>query len=247
MTSELRVARSALHFWEEPPISGEGRIGHHLLLGLPLGVRLLPEPRDLRGRLWPAGHDGAPRGDDARAPECRSAQHKPGDGPAFCPAGPRGGRPRSRGRARAADCLQHVRLRASGGRARPRGHGRRVAHRLKYASSTLAGELSAAPDYPDAAASALAAMLEGVAARAARASATTEGCCAESSCATSCSRVTLTTTCAVLDRVWDIAGNDADLSLMNQYTPNERCRRAGGELARGRDRGGVRARALPRG
>ena len=39
--------------------------------------------------------------------------------------------------------------------------------------------------------------------------------------------------CAVLDRVWDIAGNDVDLSVMNQYTPNEACRRAGGALARG--------------
>ena len=39
--------------------------------------------------------------------------------------------------------------------------------------------------------------------------------------------------CAVLERVWDIAGNDADLSVMNQYTPNEACRRAGGALSHG--------------
>ena len=38
--------------------------------------------------------------------------------------------------------------------------------------------------------------------------------------------------CAVLDLVWDICGNDVDISVMNQYTPNARCRERGGELAR---------------
>ena len=38
--------------------------------------------------------------------------------------------------------------------------------------------------------------------------------------------------CAVLDRVWELCGNEVDLSIMNQYTPNAHCRRAGGELAR---------------
>jgi putative pyruvate formate lyase activating enzyme len=38
---------------------------------------------------------------------------------------------------------------------------------------------------------------------------------------------------AVLDRVWELAGNDVDLSVMNQYTPNERCRTKGGLLSRG--------------
>ena len=37
---------------------------------------------------------------------------------------------------------------------------------------------------------------------------------------------------AVLDRVWELCGNDVDLSVMNQYTPNEGCRLAGGDLAR---------------
>ena len=39
--------------------------------------------------------------------------------------------------------------------------------------------------------------------------------------------------CAVLDRVWKLCGNEVDLSVMNQYTPNERCRKRGGTLARG--------------
>ena len=38
MTSELRVARSALHFWEEPPISGEAGSGTIFFSGCPLGV-----------------------------------------------------------------------------------------------------------------------------------------------------------------------------------------------------------------
>jgi putative pyruvate formate lyase activating enzyme len=37
---------------------------------------------------------------------------------------------------------------------------------------------------------------------------------------------------AVLDRVWDVCGNEADLSVMNQYTPNAECRSRGGDLAR---------------
>ncbi|MBR3385118.1 MAG: radical SAM protein [Atopobiaceae bacterium] len=38
--------------------------------------------------------------------------------------------------------------------------------------------------------------------------------------------------CSVLDRVWETCGNDVDLSVMNQYTPNARCLERGGELAR---------------
>ena len=37
--------------------------------------------------------------------------------------------------------------------------------------------------------------------------------------------------CRVLDRIWEVAG-DVPISVMNQYTPNERVRAAGGELAR---------------
>lgn len=38
--------------------------------------------------------------------------------------------------------------------------------------------------------------------------------------------------CAVLDRVWGICGNAADISVMNQYTPNAACAVRGDELAR---------------
>ena len=36
--------------------------------------------------------------------------------------------------------------------------------------------------------------------------------------------------CRVLDRIWDVAG-DVPISVMNQYTPNERMRASGGELS----------------
>ncbi|RVU97952.1 radical SAM protein [Coriobacteriales bacterium OH1046] len=38
--------------------------------------------------------------------------------------------------------------------------------------------------------------------------------------------------CAVLDRVWEICGNAVDISVMNQYTPNALCADRGGDLAR---------------
>lgn len=37
--------------------------------------------------------------------------------------------------------------------------------------------------------------------------------------------------CRALDRIWDVAG-DVPISVMNQYTPNERMRASGGELSR---------------
>ena len=37
--------------------------------------------------------------------------------------------------------------------------------------------------------------------------------------------------CRVLDRIWDVAG-DVPISVMNQYTPNERMRASGGDLSR---------------
>ena len=38
--------------------------------------------------------------------------------------------------------------------------------------------------------------------------------------------------CAILDRVWELCGNEVDLSVMNQYTPNELCISRGGDLSR---------------
>ena len=101
---------------------------------------------------------------------------------------------------------------------------------FKYASPDLAARLSGARDYPEVAAEALARMvlacvgggrpredgrmLRGIIVR----HLVLPGHADDS--------------IAVLDRVWELCGNDVDLSVMNQYTPNERCRELGGDLAR---------------
>jgi putative pyruvate formate lyase activating enzyme len=103
---------------------------------------------------------------------------------------------------------------------------------FKYADAALAARLSAAPDYPDVAAAALTAMC---------------------SCVDDAGGRTLDDdgrmlrgvivrhlvlpgqaddSCAVLDRVWELTDGAVDLSVMNQYTPNDDCRAAHGDLAR---------------
>ena len=104
---------------------------------------------------------------------------------------------------------------------------------FKYASGSLAAELSSAPDYPEVAAASLAVMVESLRSAGGRAL-SEDG---------SMRRGIIVRhlvlpghagdSCAVLDRVWGVAGNDADLSIMNQYTPNEACRLAGGDLSHG--------------
>lgn len=102
---------------------------------------------------------------------------------------------------------------------------------FKYASAAVARELSGAGDYPTVAKSALqemlsslrrhggrhldedGTMLRGIVVRHLVLPAHVED------------------SCAVLDTVWNMCGNEVDLSIMNQYTPNESCRNAGGPLS----------------
>jgi putative pyruvate formate lyase activating enzyme len=101
----------------------------------------------------------------------------------------------------------------------------------KYASSDLARRLSGAADYPQVAHAALAQMLANL--RAAGGPAWRED-------GTMLRGIVVRhlvlpgqamDSCAVLDRVWELAGTEVDLSIMNQYTPNERMRAAGGPMA----------------
>ncbi len=102
---------------------------------------------------------------------------------------------------------------------------------FKYASPELAARLSHARDYPEAASEALEAMVEVVEAAGGR----------EEDEAGHLRRGVIvrhlllpgeaSDSFAVLDRVAALALGRCDLSLMNQYTPNEACRRAGGALA----------------
>ena len=233
MSSELRVARSALHLWEEPPISGESGSGAIFFSGCPLrcvfcqnheissgGFGLPVSVPRLAEMMLELEGQGALNINLVTplhfAPHVREAV----------------------GMARAAGLGLPIVCNTSGYE-RPE-----VVRALvdvvdvwltdfKYASGSLAGELSSAPDYPEVAAASLAVMVESLRSAGGRAlfedgsmrrgiivrHLVLPGHAGDS--------------CAVLDRVWEIAGNDADLSIMNQYTPNEACRLAGGDLSHG--------------
>lgn len=232
MTSELRVARSALHFWEEPPISGEAGSGAVFFSGCPLGC-VFCQNHEISGEGF---------GVAVSVPRLARMMLELQDQGAL-----------NINLVTPSHFSPHVREAVL--LAREAGLGLPVVCNtsgyelpevvsalaevvdvwltdFKYASGALAGELSAAPDYPEVAATALEAMLEAVRDAGGR----------ELSPDGSMRRGIIVRhlvlpghaddSCAVLDRVWDLAGNEVDLSVMNQYTPNEACRRAGGELAR---------------
>ena len=233
MTSELRVARSALHFWEEPPISGERGSGAVFFSGCPLrcvfcqnheissgGFGLPVSTSRLAEMMLELQGQGALNINFVTplhyAPHVRDAvlaAREAGLGlPIVCNTS---GYERA-DVVRAMGDVVDVWLTD-----------------FKYASGRLAGELSAAPDYPEVAARALEAMLACVRAAGGR----------ELAPDGSMRRGVMVRhlvlpghaddSCAVLDRVWELAGDEADLSVMNQYTPNEACRRAGGDLSHG--------------
>lgn len=231
-TSELRIARAALHFWEEPPISGEAGSGAIFFSGCPLKCvfcqnreisagnfghvvsvsRLARIMLELQGQgalninLVTPGH---------YAPQVVEAVREA----------------RAAGMSLSVVCntsgyesLACVRLLAS------------VVDvwltDYKYASSNLARRLSGARDYPEVAHAALGEMLASVHAAGGRA----EGADGRMTRGIIVRHLVLPghtdDSMAVLDRVWQLAGNDVDISVMNQYTPNEVCRRRGGDLAR---------------
>lgn len=233
MASEPMVARAALHLWEEPPVSGEAGSGTIFFSGCPLRCvfcqnheisgggrgsrvsarRLAMMMLELEGQgalnvnLVTPGHF---------APHVREAVLLAREAgltvPVVCNTG-------------GYELVEVVEA-----------LGEVVDVWLtdfKYADPALAGALSGAPDYPDVAAEALRAMLGLV--RAAGGPRTGDD--GRMLSGVIVRHLVLPghadDSCAVVDRVWQIAGNGADLSLMNQYTPNARCRRAGGELSRG--------------
>lgn len=233
MTSELLVARSALHFWEEPPISGESGSGAIFFSGCPLRC------------VFCQNHEISGEGFGLPVSASRLAQmmlELEGQGALninlvtplhYAP-----------------HVVEAVGLAREAGLALPivcntSGYERveLVASLsavvdvwltdFKYASPELAGGLSRARDYPEVAAAALDEMLRSVRASGGRA-VSADGALLRGIIVR---HLVLPghadDSCAVLDRVWGLAGNEVDLSVMNQYTPNERCRRAGGDLSRG--------------
>lgn len=230
-TDTLRLARAALHFWEEPPISGEEGSGTVFFSGCPLkcvycqnheistgnfGIDVSPER--LAQIMLELQDQGALNINLVTATHYAHLL------------------PEAIATARARGLAIPIVYNTSG-------YERVEAVRelddlvdiwltdFKYADAGLGRALSHVPDYPSVAQSALIEMarqLERHGGGAARADGTwTRGIIvrhlvlpghAEDSC-------------RVLDLIWDAVG-DVPISVMNQYTPNAAMRAAGGELAR---------------
>ena len=230
--AQVRIARAALHFWEEPPISGEAGSGAIFFSGCPLKC-VFCQNREISSGNY--GHDisvarlaqimleleaqGALNINLVTplhfAPQVREAAlmaRAAGMGlPIVCNTS-------------GYETLETIRSMFD------------VVDvwlpDFKYASGELAGRLSGAAGYPEVAAAALAAIVENLRARGGR----LEGEDGRLLRGVIVRHLVLPghvdDSVQVLSRIWDIAGNDVDLSVMNQYTPNEACRRRGGELAR---------------
>ncbi len=233
MSAAPRAARSALHFWEEPPISGECGSGAVFFSGCTLkcvfcqnheistgGFGLTVEPGRVAQMMLELQSQGAANINLVTAlhfaPTVReavlSAREQGLELPVVCNVG-------------GYETVETVRAMAD------------VVDvwlpDFKYADGALAGRLSAASDYPEVAAAALSEMVDQVERAGGRLVDEETGLMKRGVIV----RHLLLPghvddTCEVLGRVWDIAGNRADLSLMNQYTPNTRCREEGGELSR---------------
>lgn len=232
VSSTLRVARAALHYWEEPPISGEAGSGAIFFTGCPLrcvfcqnqhisqeGFGLDVSVERLARMMLELAAQGALNINLVTplhvAPQVRDAVLLARDAgvglPVVCntsgyelPA--------------TVDAMADV-----------------VDVWLtdfKYVSPTLARELSHAEDYPAVASAALRRMLASLRAGGGR----REGADGRMERGIIVRHLVMPghvdDSLAVLDRVWELCGNEADLSVMNQYTPTERCLRMGGDLAR---------------
>ena len=227
----FKIARAALHYWEEPPISGERGSGTIFFSGCPLkcvycqnheistggfGIEVAP------GRLVEIMLELQEQG--AHNINLVTATHYAHLLPtAIGEARRRGlsipivyntsGYEREEAVAELADLVDVWLV------------------DYKYADADLGRALSHVVDYPETAARALSRMCAAVAARG-----------GELVDADGMMRRGVIVrhlvlpghaddSCRVLDRIWDVAG-DVPISVMNQYTPNERMRASGGELSR---------------
>lgn len=228
----LRVARAALHYWEEPPVSGEAGSGAIFFSGCTLRCVFCQNAEISGGNF---GHEVTVarlaqimlelQGQGALNINLVTPGH-------FAP-----------------QIVEAVKLARGSGLTLPivcntGGYETPMTVRLlgqvvdvwltdyKYASGTLAGELSAAPDYPDLAHAALAEMLRLVNEAGGRELGDDGRMLRGIIVRHLVLPGHLDDSLAVLDRVWGLCGNDVDLSVMNQYTPNAACRERGGDLAR---------------
>ncbi len=230
-SNELKVARAALHMWEEPPVSGESGSGTIFFSGCPLkcvycqnheistgnfGLKITPER--LAEIMLELQDEGA---NNINLVTPTHYAHL---------------LPRAVSEARSRGLSVPIVYNTSG-------YERVEAVRelgnivdvwltdFKYASGALAGKLSRVPDYPEVA---MAALVEMCAQVERRGGALTDrdglikrGIIVRHLVLPGHADDSL----RVLDAIWNIAG-DAPISVMNQYTPNAQMREQGGELAR---------------
>lgn len=230
-TDTLRLARAALHFWEEPPISGEAGSGTVFFSGCPLKCVYCQNHEISTGNF---GIDVSPerlaqimlelQDQGALNINLVTATHYAHLLPEAIAA------------ARARGLVVPIVYNTSG-------YERVEAVRelddlvdiwltdFKYADAGLGRALSHVPDYPSVAQSALIEMarqLERHGGGAARADGTwTRGIIVRHLVLPGHTE----DSCRVLDLIWGAVG-DVPISVMNQYTPNAAMRAAGGELAR---------------
>lgn len=227
----LKIARAALHYWEEPPISGERGSGTIFFSACPLkcvycqnheistgGFGIEVAPGRLVEIMLELQEQGAHNINLVTATHCAHLL------------------PTAIGAARRRGLSIPIVYNTSG-------YEREEAVAelaglvdvwlvdYKYADADLGRALSHVADYPETAARALSRMCAAVAARG-----------GELVDADGMMRRGVIVrhlvlpghaddSCRVLDRIWDVAG-DVPISVMNQYTPNERMRASGGELSR---------------
>lgn len=236
--SAPRAARAALHMWEEPPISGEEGSGTIFFVGCPLRCRYCQNIDISRSRATDADVPGSELDAERLARTMVSLEAQGAlnvnlvTGLHFAP-----------------HIVEAVRIARGQGLSIPivaNSSGYELAELVralrdtvdvwladfKYADASLARELSAAPDYPEVATEALAAMMEGLREKGGRLLGDDGRMLRGAIVRHLVLPGHADDSCAVLDRVWDICGNDADLSVMNQYTPNAAMRAAGGDLSR---------------
>ena len=230
-TDTLRLARAALHFWEEPPISGEAGSGTVFFSGCPLKCVYCQNHEISTGNF---GIDVSPerlaqimlelQDQGALNINLVTATHYAHLLPEAIAA--------ARARGLAIPIVYNT-----------SGYERVEAVRelddlvdiwltdFKYADAGLGRALSHVPDYPSVAQSALIEMarqLECHGGGAARADGTwTRGIIVRHLVLPGHTE----DSCRVLDLIWGAVG-DVPISVMNQYTPNAAMRAAGGELAR---------------
>lgn len=227
----LRVARAALHMWEEPPISGEAGSGTIFFSGCSLkcvfcqnheistgnfGLKI--EPERLVQIMLELQEQGALNINLVTATHYAHLL------------------PWTIGRAREEGLSIPIVYNTSGYELESAVHelGDLVDVWLtdfKYASSDLAAKLSNVRDYPNVARRGLAQMCREIDRR---------GGIVYDENGTMLQGMIVRhlvlpghadDSCRVLDAVWDVAG-DVPISVMNQYTPNDAMRAAGGDLAR---------------